>query len=101
MLDQLAVFPQRQDHGLDGLLGRGCCQAGIHRCIQRLGRDPFDHIHNILKVVIKCLAADAAGLHQFFHSDLIHGFLFQSFGQRLGDHLFHIHRHGITPFALF
>ena len=95
MLDQLPVLPQGEDHGLQRLLGGVRRQADLHRPLNGLRRDPLDHLHDVLEVIVESLAADAAGIHQFLDGDLVHGLVLQEFGQRLRDHLFDIYCHGI------
>jgi len=66
---------------------------GFVSALESLGGEPLHHIHKVLEMVVKCLAADSAGVHQLADRDLVDGFVLQQTGQSFSNHLFHIYRH--------
>lgn len=85
MKDQFSVLEGLINKSPDSLSVGRCCQALFNGAFQGLILVPFDNIHDILKVVVKGLPADIAGVHQLFYCDLVQRLVLKELVQGVCD----------------
>ena len=94
LLDQYPVFKSFINEAPDGFFIGRRLQTAFNGLLQGLILAPLHHIHNILKVIVKRLTADVAGVHQFLDCNYIQRLMFEKFVQGLRNLCFHINWSG-------
>ena len=70
-----------------------CFQAPLYKLFRCASECPVENVHNVFKMIVKCLTGNVTFPDQFCHCDLVYIFLVQHLSKGICNHCFHVFSH--------